>query len=217
MAIVVFHGISDRIEHPTFVPHSRAVQICNMLNPDEVHFDDGFVSAVSTIVYLAEMGFKVKAFVPVGLMGQWFGGNIGFFPQRVISESDVVTLSLMHGVTIGSHGVFHRDMSGLPVEVVKEELVVSKKELERLTGKEVQDFVWPFAPPLDTERLELGRVVYSRCFGNEAAARHTEVRNPVSSTHVKTEKGEVRIESFEAWRSGQDSGQCCSYEGNSRH
>ncbi len=65
------------------------------------------------------------------------------FTDVYLSEDEIVEISNM-GFEIGSHGCSHTPFSRLSADEQNHELLTSKRYLERLTGKDVKSFCYPY-------------------------------------------------------------------------
>ena len=64
--------------------------------------------------------------------------------HRVMKGEEIKILSAMPGVTIGSHGVDHRDMTTLSEADLRDTLLTSKTYLEQCTNQKVDELAFPF-------------------------------------------------------------------------
>jgi peptidoglycan/xylan/chitin deacetylase (PgdA/CDA1 family) len=106
-------------------------------------FDDGWLDALTTVTpLLARLGIRASFFVCPG----WWGGQ---HPQvsgplgRLLDRDGVRSL-VEAGMDVGSHAMTHRDLRGLSDTELEEELVVSRAEIERVTGRPCRTFAHPF-------------------------------------------------------------------------
>jgi peptidoglycan/xylan/chitin deacetylase (PgdA/CDA1 family) len=106
-------------------------------------FDDGWLDGLSTVTpLLARLGIRASFFVCPG----WWGGQ---HPQvsgplgRLLDRDGVRSL-VEAGMDVGSHAMTHRDLRGLSDAELEEELVVSRAEIERVTGRPCRTFAHPF-------------------------------------------------------------------------
>ncbi|MDD5284663.1 MAG: polysaccharide deacetylase family protein [Desulfuromonadaceae bacterium] len=80
----------------------------------------------------------------------WAGGNC---PEahinRLLTGDELRTLADNAEVTIGAHSVTHPRLSTLPEEEQRQEIVGSKTELEKLLGREITLFAYPFGKRAD--------------------------------------------------------------------
>lgn len=113
-----------------------------------ITFDDGFVCLKdSALPLLAARQIPFSVFIPVHSIGRkpgWehHGDDTGAF--AILGEKDIKDLVQTQGVTIGSHSLSHPDFSSLTEKQVRLELADSKTALERITGKSVTGFAYPF-------------------------------------------------------------------------
>jgi peptidoglycan/xylan/chitin deacetylase (PgdA/CDA1 family) len=125
-------------------------------------FDDGHISNYTCVwPILVERGFTGTFFI----VADWVGGanRIDAFQLREMSSS---------GMSIGSHGLTHTGLAGLPEAVMDRELRVSKERLEQLLGTEVATLALPRGL-MDRRVLERARVAgYRRiCTSNAGLMR----------------------------------------------
>ena len=109
-----------------------------------VTFDDAFESVYENAYpVLQEFGCSFTIFPLTGYIGRnnkW-EVNVGGRKFRHMSWEQILN---MEGVEIGSHGVSHRDLTGLAKKELTEELCRSKQTLEERTGVEVEHLSLPF-------------------------------------------------------------------------
>lgn len=92
--------------------------------PVIITFDDGHASDVSVALpVLRARGMRAVFFITTGRIGT--GGHL---------DEDGVALLHRAGMTVGSHGVTHRYLTGLGGGELREELSGSKRRLEDITG-----------------------------------------------------------------------------------
>ncbi|MCC6004394.1 MAG: polysaccharide deacetylase family protein [Thermofilum sp.] len=113
-------------------------------------FDDGYRDQLSIARYLAKRGVKATFFVITGLRE--------FMGRRLLRPSEIKEIASM-GHEIGSHTVTHIDMVRAPEDVMRRELVESKKYLSELLNNEVTSFAYPYGPHSETA-ARLARQVY---------------------------------------------------------
>ena len=108
-------------------------------------FDDGFTDAYHLILpVLDRYQFPATCFVmPVALDGEhrtlsdgWEGAYLTWEQARALKASGLVD--------IGCHGATHRNLRGLPPEVLAEEIDEAKRWLERGLDCAVSLFAYPF-------------------------------------------------------------------------
>ena len=151
----MYHGIQDTEHDPggydnnysvtvmTFKDHLKYIQenkytsiLLNELNnidsynkPLIITFDDGDKSNISTALpILREFGMKAEFFVTTGRIG---------IDKSALDETDIQRLSDA-GMSIQSHGVTHKFLTGLSDLELDEELIKSKSFIESLTNIKVK-------------------------------------------------------------------------------
>lgn len=118
-------------------------------------FDDGYADLPrQALPVLQRHGFTATAFVVAGRLG---GHNIWDEGprKRLLSEDQVRTLSDA-GIEIGSHGMYHRPLSGLSAEALLQETRTSRRCLEEVVERPVNGFCYPYGA-LDRAALEAVR------------------------------------------------------------
>jgi peptidoglycan/xylan/chitin deacetylase (PgdA/CDA1 family) len=143
---VLFHGIGTpgRKLEPGEAPYWISVaqfehvldQICAAPQPDRfrISFDDGNLSDHDiALPRLLERGLRADFFVLSGRINT--PGSLG--------ESHIRTLQAA-GMTIGSHGVAHRDWRSLDAAALRTELLGSRAALEAICGHPVTTAGIPF-------------------------------------------------------------------------
>jgi peptidoglycan/xylan/chitin deacetylase (PgdA/CDA1 family) len=102
-----------------------------------ITFDDGYLSQLRFAKLLKQLGIKATFFIVTHL--KTFEGKT----LLTINEELIAELSEM-GHEIGSHTATHRVLTDLDTSKLREELKISKKYLEDITGKEVLGFAYPY-------------------------------------------------------------------------
>lgn len=108
--------------------------------------DDGYASQVAYLrPVLRELGVPWSVFVLVDGMGKRNGWDIPVVAprDRHMTPEEVVSLA-REGVTIGSHGMSHRDWTRLGEEELATELQSSRARLRALTGQPVDAVAYPW-------------------------------------------------------------------------
>lgn len=120
-------------------------------------FDDGFRSWVSTVLpILKQLGLPATFFVSSGFVGLTPSEQADFASQRLrlppatsrhvagLSAQDVRALADA-GFTIGGHTASHADLSAIcDADTIVKELAQDKQALERIIGRPVEYFAYPF-------------------------------------------------------------------------
>ena len=109
-----------------------------------ITFDDAFESVYENAYpVLREFGSSFTIFPLTGYIGrnnEW-EVNLGGRKFRHMSWEQILS---MEGAEVGSHGVGHRDLTGLSDRELTEELNESKQIIEERTGVEVEHMSLPF-------------------------------------------------------------------------
>ena len=110
-----------------------------------ITFDDGYRDNLTVALPLLEkFQLPMTLFVTAG-----FVDRDGF-----LSEEELRELSRHPLITIGAHGLWHRDFNGLELDDARFELIESRRLLEEITGQRVDLMAWPFGEcKPDVERL----------------------------------------------------------------
>ena len=138
-----FHGICHNIEEA----RNHAPEIWNTeefflsflrytsnVKGAELTFDDGNKSDIEVAFpHLESLGVKAVFFVVAKFIDV----------PGYLSAHDIQTLA-GHGHEIGLHGMYHRPWVGLNLEELKEEVLISRKVLENVVGREISFASCPF-------------------------------------------------------------------------
>jgi peptidoglycan/xylan/chitin deacetylase (PgdA/CDA1 family) len=103
-------------------------------NGISITFDDGYKDNLTIALKILEaFNYPFTIFISTD-----FIDKIGY-----LTKSDILELSKSKLVTIGAHGQTHQGMNDLGLEVVKKELIESKKILEKIIDKKVETMSFP--------------------------------------------------------------------------
>nr|WP_198002065.1 polysaccharide deacetylase family protein [Caldivirga maquilingensis] len=102
-----------------------------------ITFDDGYKEQLSIAKWLASRGIKATFFVIVGLR-EYMG-------RALLTPSDLRYIRSL-GHEIGSHTMTHIDMVNTDAELIRRELVESKRMLEDMLNESITSFAYPFGP-----------------------------------------------------------------------
>jgi peptidoglycan/xylan/chitin deacetylase (PgdA/CDA1 family) len=111
---------------------------------------------------------------------------------KQMTEEEIRQLSASPFVTIGSHGYYHNRMDKLPMPSVIEEMRHSKQYIERLAGKEVRAFAFPYGNYSRDIVAEAKKIGYSQFLAmdfhfeedkNDASMRERFTVNPFISVN----------------------------------
>ncbi|MFG3053901.1 polysaccharide deacetylase family protein [Kitasatospora sp. NPDC048239] len=107
-------------------------------------FDDGYADfARHAVPILQEYGFTATAYVVADLLGRandWDAEG----PRKKLLTVDQVTELAAAGWEIGSHGLGHQALPGLPADVLATQTRESRRALEEVVGGPVTGFCYPY-------------------------------------------------------------------------
>lgn len=107
-------------------------------------FDDGYADNHSILLpILREYGLPATVYVATGLIGKRNPFLAEGSDARMMTAEELLELAA-EGIELGAHTVTHPDLSTLDPEASLREMVESRAYLERLTGKAVTTFAYPF-------------------------------------------------------------------------
>lgn len=124
-------------------------------NEAAVTFDDGYQDNLNNALPLLEK-YNVPATIFISTKS--FGGKASFegvaeFNEHdnvlFLSEDEIKVLSNNPLIEIGAHTVTHPRLSSLNLNDQKQEIIESKMVLEKITGKEITMFAYPFGGAYD--------------------------------------------------------------------
>jgi peptidoglycan/xylan/chitin deacetylase (PgdA/CDA1 family) len=111
-----------------------------------VTIDDGYAHLSESLPPICEQ-FELKPhlFIPAGYVGQPNGWDYTSLlrSERHLSARQIAELSRA-GVSIGSHGLSHRQLTRLSNSALFIEITESKRRLEEITGKSATTISYPF-------------------------------------------------------------------------
>jgi peptidoglycan/xylan/chitin deacetylase (PgdA/CDA1 family) len=129
-----------------------------------ITFDDGFATVVRDAVpLLRERGLRATVFCVAGHLGGTndFANDPPRIPRRTLAGAEELAEAAAAGVLeVGSHGLTHSPLTGLPRERLEAELISSRQLLEDRIGRAVRTFAYPYALPPDPSALDLVRQTY---------------------------------------------------------
>jgi len=109
-----------------------------------VTFDDGMDDNYEVVLpILTELSLPATVYVVTGLVDKpnpWLTAVSG---ARMMNEEELREVAAA-GVEIGAHTITHPDLSRLGYDACFEEVDGSRRELERLLGRSVKTFAYPF-------------------------------------------------------------------------
>jgi peptidoglycan/xylan/chitin deacetylase (PgdA/CDA1 family) len=140
-------------------------------NPVAITFDDGFVSVFkNAIPAMVQLNMPCIIFIPslnLGNRPSWIQNRShGDFSESIISIEELARLDNSL-IKIGSHCRTHRNLLELSLQEAKEEIVESKRELEKILGKEVAYLSFPHGA-FNDDHVKIAREAgYKRVFSIE--------------------------------------------------
>ena len=109
-----------------------------------ITFDDGYPGVGEHAApFLASLGLPSVLYVPAGLLG---GSAMWLEPRhrQPLMSADEVRVVSRQGMSVGAHGFDHSDLTGLPDSDVRRHTVETKMVLERVVGRPVRSFAFPY-------------------------------------------------------------------------
>jgi peptidoglycan/xylan/chitin deacetylase (PgdA/CDA1 family) len=130
LADALRHGLPERL------PERAAV----------ITFDDGYRSVLAALPILREHGFTAAVFLVTDAIGGEAGKRAEQNwrpPWPLLSWGEVETLAA-DGFQLGAHTLTHPVLPHLPPAEAEREMVESRDEIARRTGREVRAFAYPY-------------------------------------------------------------------------
>lgn len=131
-------------------------------------FDDAFASVARTAApLLLERGQRATVFAVSGHLGatnDWPTNPVGA-PRLPLASADELRALGEQGFEIGAHGVTHEPLGRSSVELVRRELLESRRDLEAATGAEVTTFAFPYGSEPDAAGRALLEQTYTAACG----------------------------------------------------
>ncbi|KJS56693.1 polysaccharide deacetylase [Streptomyces rubellomurinus subsp. indigoferus] len=107
-------------------------------------FDDGYADfARYAVPILQAYGFTATAYVVADLLGQDNGWDAEGPRKKLLTVQEVTELAAA-GWEIGSHGLGHQALPGLPAEALEVQARESRRLLEEVVGGPVTGFCYPY-------------------------------------------------------------------------
>ncbi|WP_424213277.1 polysaccharide deacetylase family protein [Streptomyces sp. BI20] len=155
-------------------------------------FDDGYRDFLEhALPLLARHRCTATLFVLPGRLGTdnaW--DPLG--PRKPLLDADEVREAAAAGTEIGSHGMLHRHLTGLPDAELTAELVDSRAALTELTGRAPEGFCYPYGS-LDRRVLEATRAAgYAWAVGIDPGPLAGDP-HAIARTHVSQADGPARL------------------------
>lgn len=161
---IYFHELEPRFHEPfaEVVAYFRKLNYrfagphTFLANPDErsvfVSFDDNHRSWYKSLWLFDKLGVPVTFYVntlPMRNMASeeeidaYYDRIDHHGPRVPLNESELMALSKA-GHTIGAHTHSHSKLTSLSVEMAQKDILRGKEELERIIGKRVEHFAYPY-------------------------------------------------------------------------
>lgn len=107
-------------------------------------FDDGYADfAGQALPVLRSYGFTASVFVAAGHLGGHNSWEPGAPRKRLLSPEQLAAVAAA-GMEIGSHGMAHTALPGLPGEALATETARSREILQEIVGGPVTGFCYPY-------------------------------------------------------------------------
>lgn len=128
-------------------------------------FDDGYIEIYDKIFPLCKkMGLAYTVFVTTNYIGKDNSWNVrSQFKGWHLQASQIKEMA-DQGIDIGSHGMSHNNLLKLTEAEIDDELRISKNTLEKITGKQITAFSYPYGDYND-ELLCAVKKYYKVAFG----------------------------------------------------
>ena len=128
-----------------------------------ITFDDGYRDVYDhALPVLRRYGASATLFLVSGCVGGTSTWDEAALPLLGLPE-----LREMHayGISFGSHSRSHAHLAGLPEEEAREEIILSKVELERALETEIRSFCFPYGQATPVVRQMVQEAGYSAACG----------------------------------------------------
>jgi peptidoglycan/xylan/chitin deacetylase (PgdA/CDA1 family) len=137
-----------------------------------ITFCDGFMCFLEkALPELERYNIPASVFIPVGYIGRrpgWETDDDRAYPkERELMSGNQLRSLPPHLVTVGSHGLSHKNLASLGLKEAEDELRRSKYDLERILQRQVNLFFFPYGETNEA-LLALARDAgYERVFCNK--------------------------------------------------
>lgn len=182
LVILTYHSIKDE-ERSLFAKHmNEVVKVGQAVFADSqppgerdkrfiaVTFDDGFQSFVdNALPILNERNIPATIFISTAYIGQRPGWitrkDHRNYDESVVTKKQISEFGL-YKILVGSHSVTHRRLAAIGEKEARAELAISRRELEKIVGKEINLFSFPYGSH-NKETINLAKTEgYKRIFLN---------------------------------------------------
>ncbi len=144
MRRLMLHNVGEEAGRYTIAP-SMLDMLCKAAQSIELTFDDGYRSVFDYLKGKDDVLPRVTVYLVAGLVGKPNErGTNGLLPEAELADWDLVRKFVARGVKIGSHGMTHRDLRGLPPSILRKEVGDSKRLIEDNIGCEITEFAYPY-------------------------------------------------------------------------
>jgi len=108
-------------------------------------FDDGYLDFAS-VAYpiLQELALPASVFVPTAFIGGTNAWEADSTPRVPLLDDEALRSFDPSLVSVGSHTVHHRALTGLSADKLTRELIHSRERLEQIVGRPVDELAYPF-------------------------------------------------------------------------
>ena len=205
MPLLCYHSVCDSWDHPLAVRRESFARQCGRLakrhtvvdldkalelvgssghlppRTSSLTFDDGFADNFEVALpVLKNHGFTATVFVVAATLDRGMDVNWVDSPPpfrlETLSRPQVESL-VSEGITIGSHSLFHRDLTTLPFDECIDDLTESKGILEDIVGGPVDYLAYPRGRWNETVARAAREAGYSNAFslpiGPESIGRYS--------------------------------------------
>ena len=110
-----------------------------------ITFDDGYEDNFThALPILQKYGFKATIYlVPHYTYNSWEDFKEGTF-DKLLNQEQIRQMQESGLIEFGSHTLNHKNLLTISSEEAKNEISVSKKEIEKITGRECRAFAYPY-------------------------------------------------------------------------
>jgi len=157
--IVSLDGIIDFVLGKGSLPRRSVAITC----------DDGYYDNYLNIYpYIKKFGLPVTIFVAAGYVGKEM--PLDSIPLKMLSWNELVQMS-RDNVSIGAHTISHRNLQEIDLDEAKNEILKSKRTIEKEIGNCINYFAYPFGGYND-EIVDFVRFLgFKAAFGHEGLTR----------------------------------------------
>jgi peptidoglycan/xylan/chitin deacetylase (PgdA/CDA1 family) len=157
--VVSLGGILDFLEGKRRLPRKSVA----------ITFDDGYLdNYVNAYPYLKKCHLPATIFIATAYVQKRM--HLGNLHLPMLSWNEIVEM-INNNINIGAHTASHPDLSRIDIQSAKREILESKIEIEKETGKKVDYFAYPYGR-YENDVINLVRRLGFRCaFGGEGVIK----------------------------------------------